>query len=98
MQITSPASRSFCPSNGSIDLAGSVYDIHKGLLEGTALWWSSNKDGALGTGENLYRVRLSASPRTVMLSAADSAARISNTSALVRVGEVKQVFLPPSAR
>ena len=64
-----------------------AFDPEDGPLTGSALQWSSNLDGALGTGETLVLDAADLSPGThrISVEAADSSGRASNVSATVHV-------------
>lgn len=91
--ITGPASGSTYTAGQRVTFAGSATDPEDGALSGTALAWSSNRDGALGTGGTLEINTLSVGTHTVTLRATDSGARSSEATVSVTVNSVPT--LPP---
>ena len=79
-----------------ISLAGGGSDPEDGALAGTALVWSSNVDGVMGTGAALTYSSLSVGTHTVTLTGVDSGGLSDNDSILVTINPV-QVNLPPNA-
>ena len=63
---------------------GHAVDVHGVQLTGTALVWTDDLDGALGTGEHVT-VTLSAGMHTITLSATDGAARVGATKIQLNV-------------
>lgn len=76
-------------------LTGTAYDQEDGVLEGNALFWSSNVDGYLGTGEMIL-ARLSHGEHVVSLTAVDSDGSQAVVSVHVSVGH--SVYLPSLRR
>jgi Tol biopolymer transport system component len=68
-------------------LDGSAYDLEDGTLPGTALRWRSNRDGALGSGEELaVKVSgLSTGTHTITLTATDSDGQTATASVTIQV-------------
>jgi hypothetical protein len=93
VSILSPSGFTIIPS-GAINLTGSAYDADDGLLDGTSLVWSSNRDGVLGTGTNLEAIHLSPGSHVITLTATDSGAQAGSASVLVFSGTAKLVYLP----
>ena len=69
--IDTPTTGAIQPAVDPIFLSGSAYDADDGVLTGTALAWSDNVAGALGTGSPLA-VTLQPGPHTITLTATDS--------------------------
>ena len=69
--ITSPADGQAFTMGESITFAGAGTDPQDGALSGASLAWSSDRDGALGTGESLVRDDLSTGTHVVSLAATD---------------------------
>jgi hypothetical protein len=71
------------PTNGQVlapdtvtELVGSVYDPEDGMLPGTSLTWTSDRDGHLGHGQRLNPTKmLSRGPHLITLTAMDSQGR-----------------------
>ncbi len=91
--ITGPASGSTYTAGQRISFAGSATDPEDGALSGTALEWSSSRDGALGTGGTLEVNTLSVGTHTVTLRATDSGSRSATATVSVTVNSVPT--LPP---
>jgi hypothetical protein len=53
-----------------VNLSASVSDLEQGAALGSSLSWTSNRDGALGTGTSLSHV-LSAGKHTIVASVTD---------------------------
>jgi hypothetical protein len=84
VQITSPAAGVYQPSSDVVLFKGAAYDTDDGTLSGSALSWSSNLQGALGTGNNLS-VNLQPGVHTVTLTATDSDGNSIKTSETVTI-------------
>lgn len=69
--IATPASGATATVNTTINFTGTGIDTEDGNLTGTALSWTSNKDGLLGTGA-LVSKKLSAGTHTITLTATDA--------------------------
>jgi hypothetical protein len=70
-RIDSPVNNFAQPAADPIILSGSVYDVDDGVLSGSALQWSSNLQGNLGTGSPLT-VTLEPGQHTITLTGTDS--------------------------
>lgn len=71
--IKSPSAGASYPLGLNVTLSGSAYDLQDGWLRSdTALVWSSDRDGVLGTGEMLNLHTLSAGRHIITLSATNS--------------------------
>jgi uncharacterized repeat protein (TIGR03803 family) len=70
--INSPVSGSTFAAVNPVSLAGAAYDADDGLLTGTALQWSDNIEGNLGSGARLQVTTLKPGPHTITLTATDS--------------------------
>ena len=66
-------------------LHGRAYDLEDGTLKGSALRWSSNRDGDLGTGD-LVLVSLSQGHHTITLAGIDSDSNTATATVAVFVG------------
>jgi hypothetical protein len=82
--ITSPASGSTRFASKPFYLVGAAYDPDDGSLTGTALAWSDNIAGALGTGSPLA-VTLQPGPHTITLTATDSDGNAISTTTQITV-------------
>ena len=70
--INSPVSGSTFAAVNPVSLAGAAYDADDGTLTGTALQWSDNIAGSLGSGAQLQVTTLKPGPHTITLTATDS--------------------------
>ncbi len=71
-QIESPNDDAVYQSGATIIFSGIGSDIEDGLLSGDALSWTSDMDGALGTGTVLQTNTLSLGTHSITLTATDS--------------------------
>ena len=79
-----------------ISFTGSATDPEDGVLTGTALVWSSNVDGVMGTGDALIYSSLTVGTHTVTFTGVDSGGLSDSDSVTVTINQV-QVNLPPNA-
>ena len=70
--ISSPVSGSTFAAANPVSLAGAAYDADDGLLTGSALQWSDNIAGNVGSGAQLQVTTLKPGPHTITLTATDS--------------------------
>lgn len=70
--IFAPVSDRVSPQGGTVELMGQGYDLEDQRLPDTVLVWSSDKDGEIGTGNNLYIRTLSPGMHTITLTVTDS--------------------------
>jgi hypothetical protein len=70
--ITAPATGSSAAFGATVNFTGTGADAEDGTLTGASLAWSSNRDGALGTGTALSKSNLSVGIHTITLTATDS--------------------------
>jgi hypothetical protein len=75
-----------------LTLQGAAYDLEDGFLEGDALSWYSDRDGALGTGSELRVEVLSPGWHTLTLTATDSQANSTSVVVVFRIG--RDIYLP----
>jgi hypothetical protein len=91
--IQSPASGARYIAGMNVTLRGSAYDWQDGWLHSsTALTWSSNLDGVLGSGEVLNLQNLSSGQHTITLSATNSLNLTASTHITVTIGP--RLYLP----
>jgi hypothetical protein len=83
--IDNPVTGSAQPAVDPVYLMGHAYDPDDGVLSGSALAWSSNLQGALGTGSPLS-VTLKAGNHTITLTATDSDGNAITATATVTIG------------
>ncbi len=89
--ITSPPANASFNADATIVLQGSGLDLEDGSLGDSALTWTSNKDGILGTGRLLEKT-LSSVTHTITLTVTDSDGLSNATSIQVRMAG--KLFLP----
>lgn len=89
---TSPEVEISEPENGdtlvvstSVTFSGSATDEEDGQLSGSALVWTSSRDGGLGTGTSFTRDDLSAGNHTIVLSAMDSDGATASSSVTISI-------------
>jgi hypothetical protein len=70
-QITSPATGSSFSTAQAIVFVGQATDLEDGTLPGSALQWSSDVQGPLGTGKSITVSSLAPGPHVVTLTATD---------------------------
>jgi 5-hydroxyisourate hydrolase-like protein (transthyretin family) len=91
IMITSPASGAIRLASKPVYLVGAAYDPDDGSLTGTALAWSDNVQGNLGTGSPIA-VNLQPGPHTITLTATDSDGNaISTTTSITVAGAAPAV-------
>ena len=83
--ITQPTMMTTVFQGAAVSFAGTGVDPEDGALSGTALSWSSSRDGALGTGSPLSVSTLTAGDHTITLVVRDSGGNTGTATALVRV-------------
>ncbi len=96
-QILAPADGAQFTAGTLITFDGSADDAEDGTLTGSALLWSSNLDGAMGSGAPLAYGSLTAGLHTITLTAIDSAGATGSDNSEVLVLPAAQ-NLPPTAR
>ncbi len=70
--ISAPAADAAPFANDPISFAGSCTDSEEGALIGTALVWTSDLDGAIGTGESFSSSALAAGDHQITLTCTDT--------------------------
>jgi uncharacterized protein YjbI with pentapeptide repeats len=70
--ISSPANNSSFVQGTSVSFAGTGTDPEQGMLTGASLTWTSNINGAIGTGTSFSKSNLSVGTHTITLTATDS--------------------------
>jgi hypothetical protein len=86
VQIASPTPNFAQPANDPVLFTGTAYDTDDGVLSGASLSWSSNLQGALGTGSPLA-VSLQPGLHTITLTATDSDNNSISTTTTVTIGD-----------
>jgi len=93
--ISAPADGSEFLQGTDVTFAGSGTDPEQGELPGSALAWSSDRDGALGTGTSFAASDLSVGDHRVTLTATDQQGRTGAATVSVRI--TTPTGLPPTA-
>ncbi len=93
--ISSPVNGSMFDEGVSVSFAGSATDAQDGSLTGLSLVWTSNLDGAIGTGTSFAKTDLSVGLHTIVLTATDSDGATAATSVQITIVAVPNV--PPTA-
>jgi len=93
--ILSPEGGNTIQPNTPIYLQGYSYDLEDGVLDDTALIWSSNLDGPIGTG-SLVMVNLSPGEQIITLSVTDSDDNTTTSTISIFVGH--KIFVPLVSR
>jgi hypothetical protein len=88
VSIASPTGTYF-KEGENIVFGGSATDSGGGQLTGSALVWSSNVDGQIGTGETLTTSALSAGDHNITLTATDSSSATSIATATITVAQTR---------
>jgi hypothetical protein len=90
--LLSPAGGNVFAPGQAVVLQGLATDLEDGPLSPESLRWSSDRDGALGTGSTLTLSTLSRGWHTLTLAASDSAGTQGQATARVLVGD--RVWVP----
>ncbi len=92
--IIEPTTGRFYEPGSQVPLRGRASDAEDGPLSEAALTWSSDRDGALGEGEQLEVSSLSPGWHTLTLGATDSSGQVGSDHVRVFVGTPQRVYLP----
>ncbi len=97
VNMVTPTNNAGYVGNQPIVFQGNAVDLEDGDLSGTALKWTSNLDGQIGTGTSLTRsaLDLTEGVHTISLSAQDSEGYITSSPITVRIFRSRPV-LPTS--
>jgi hypothetical protein len=91
--ITTPANGATVVAGAPMILRGDAWDPEEGRLAGTALEWSSDRDGTLGTGETVALDNgLSFGSHQITLTATDSDGRTGSTTSTVFAGTASGII------
>jgi len=85
--IASPVDGSLRQDNEAVAFEAVASDPEDGMLTGTAIEWSSDRQGALGSGESIVVENLAPGTHLVTATATDSAAQSSSATIEVVVGD-----------
>jgi hypothetical protein len=96
--ISAPAAGASVVAGSAVTFAGSGTDPEDGTLAGSALAWTSSRDGAIGTGTSFSRSTLSVGTHTITLTATDSKLAVGTASRTLTVTAAPPVNQAPVAR
>jgi len=85
--ITAPTEGAVCAQGTSVHLQGAALDPEDGWLSGASLVWTSDRDGYLGSGQDLS-VPLSLGEHVVTLTATDASGAVAAVQRALSVPEV----------
>jgi hypothetical protein len=101
VEILQPAGPLSVPISTTVNLEASAYDVDTGALDGAQVTWTSNLDGALGTGAQLSVASLRVGVHTITVRADDGQGGVATDTVQVTVtagqpftGNITDVFLP----
>lgn len=87
-RIISPADSAVFSTTQTIVLVGEANDLEDGLLDGQMLQWSSDKQGALGSGRSLAVTGLVPGTHEITLTATDMSGAAGKASIVVQITPV----------
>ncbi len=87
VRISSPPNGSTYDFGAAITFSGTGTDFNDGDLTGSALVWTSNQDGQIGTGETFTKKDLSSGVHTITLTATNSQGQSRSAKVTITVGE-----------
>ena len=87
VRITFPPNGSTYDFGAAITFSGTGSDFNDGDLTGSALVWTSNRDGQIGTGETFTKSDLSSGVHTITLTATNSKSQTRTATVTITVGE-----------
>ena len=92
--VTSPQDWSNVAPAAPVWLQGQAFDWEEGMLDGESIWWSSDRDGLLGTGDSLLieAHTLAQGAHEITITAEDGDGLQGQDSVHVFVGQ--QIFVP----
>jgi len=93
--ITSPEDGAVVRAGQTVVLEGVGFDLEDGIIDDSSLFWTSDRDGELGTGSALA-VTLSEGQHTITLTATDSDGNTVQTSIVVTAVRDTTPPSPPS--
>jgi K+/H+ antiporter YhaU regulatory subunit KhtT len=84
--ITSPTDDATYNSGDTMTFTASATDAEDGVLTGSSLVWTSDKDGQIGTGASFQTVSLSVNTHVIVLAATDSEGAVGSDAVTVVIG------------
>jgi hypothetical protein len=93
--INAPADGAAYAPGENVLLEGDGFDPEDGSLPDSALSWSSDRDGALGTGRTVERNDLSAGTHIVTLAVSDSNSNLATASVTLYIRQAAQALYLP---
>lgn len=94
VRILAPQEGSYFAQGWSVLLLGQASDPDQKAIPAYGYNWSSDVDGFLGSGEDLYANELTAGWHTITLSVTDADGELSSDSVRIAIGQTCQVNLP----
>ncbi|MEO7455626.1 MAG: PKD domain-containing protein [Gemmatimonadaceae bacterium] len=95
--ITSPANPSSAVQGSAVSFAGTGNDPESGALAGSSLVWTSDRDGAIGTGTSFTKSNLSVGTHVITLTVTDPQGATGSTSTTLTITPAS-TNQPPVAR
>lgn len=96
--IESPSADSWAGLDEQILLEGTASDVDQTSVAETSFAWSSDIDGALGTGSSLLVERLSPGQHVITLTVTDDAGLVTSTQVTTNIGTAPQRLKPFAGR
>ena len=95
--ISAPANGASVVSGTAVTFTGSGSDPEDGTLGGTSLQWTSNLDGAIGSGTSFTKSNLSVGTHTITLTAMDAQGATGTATRSITITAAPPVNQPPVA-
>ncbi len=90
-RIISPADKESFSTIQTVVFVGEAFDREDGNLDGTALQWSSDNQGALGTGRSIAATDLQPGLHTITLEAKDKSGAVGKASIQIEITPIAPV-------
>jgi chitinase len=89
VSITAPVNNALFAPGVNVTFSGTAIDAEDGVLSGSALVWTSSRDGQIGTGASISTRALSVGVHTITLTAKDSQNAIGSATSTVTIKIVR---------
>ncbi|MFQ5628082.1 MAG: YCF48-related protein [bacterium] len=89
--ITNPPNNSSFTQGETINFTGTATDTEEGPLPGSSMFWTSSRDGQIGTGTSISVSNLSIGTHTITLSAKDSQGAEGNDQITIIITEQPKI-------